>query len=260
MKRALASLPGGTETAYAIGLPVAVAIVGLLAWQITARLAHIPQVLLPAPTDILNGFDGTWADLARHARATGLESVIAFALATVLGLVAAIVLSSSVTLFEAVYPNLVVFQLIPKIALAPLFVFWLGIAATSRLTYAVFISFFPVALATMTGLARTDPNMVRLCRALIAKPWQTFFLVRIPYALPYFFSGVKVAATMSVIGIVVGEFISAKEGLGYYIQLAQARGETAHIFDALIILCLIGLLMYALTLQAERTVRKWWRG
>jgi NitT/TauT family transport system permease protein len=141
-----------------------------------------------------------------------------------------------------------------------LFVFWLGIAASSRLTYAVFISFFPVALSTMAGLARTDVNMVRLCQALTAKRWQIFFFVRVPYALPYFFSGVKVAATISVIGIVVGEFISAREGLGYYIELAGSRGETAHIFDALIILCMIGLLLYGITLQAERMVRKWWRG
>ena len=248
------------EAAYAVGLPIALAVVFLVAWQITTEVGAIPQVLLPSPSDIWHGFDGVLPELARHARATGFESLIAFALATALGLVAAILLSSSTLLFEAVYPNLVVFQVIPKIALAPLFVFWLGIAATSRLTYSVFISFFPVALSTMVGLTRTDPNIVRLCQALTAKRWQIFFTVRIPYALPYFFSGVKVAATMSVIGIVVGEFISAKEGLGYYIELAGSRGETAHIFDALIILCGIGLLLYGITLQAERMVRKWWRG
>jgi NitT/TauT family transport system permease protein len=248
------------DTMFAVGLPILVAIVFLAVWQMTTQVAAIPQVLLPSPADIAHGFDGIWSELARHARATGLESLIAFALATAFGLVAAILLSSSTLLFEAVYPNLVIFQVIPKIALAPLFVFWLGIDASSRLTYAVFISFFPVALSTMAGLTRTDPNIVRLCQALTAKPWQIFFNVRIPYALPYFFSGVKVAATMSVIGIVVGEFISAKEGLGYYIELAGSRGETAHIFDALIILCAIGLLLYGITLQAERMVRKWWRG
>jgi NitT/TauT family transport system permease protein len=248
------------ETAWAVGLPVALGVFVLAAWQLATNLAHVPQVLLPAPDAVIHGFAGIGADLAHHARATGMEALIAFVLATLLGLVAAVVLSSSSLLFEAVYPNLVVFQIIPKIALAPLFTFWLGIAAPSRITYAVFISFFPVALATMTGLARTDPNMVRLCRALTAGRWQSFFHVRIPYAMPYFFSGMKVAATMSIVGIVVGEFISAREGLGYYILLAESRGETAHVFDALVLLCMIGLAIYAIAQQAERLARVWWRG
>ena len=144
------------------------------------------------------------------------------------------VLTSSAVVFETFYPHVVLLQLIPKIALAPLFTFWLGIGATSRLTYAVFISFFPVTLATMTGLARADANALRLCRAVSASAWQTFVSVRIPYSLPYFLTGVKVAATMSVIGIVIGEFISAKEGLGFYILLAGSRGETANVFAGLL--------------------------
>jgi NitT/TauT family transport system permease protein len=116
-----------------------------------------------------------------------------------------------------------------------------------------------VALAMMTGLARADANALRLCRALGASHWQTFFAVQIPYSLQYFFSGLKIAATMAVIGIVVGEFISAKEGLGYYILYAGSRGETAHIFAAMIVLCAIGLLLYGVTVTAERVMQAWWR-
>ena len=195
----------------------------------------------------------------RHAWATGSEALLAFILSCVLGAATAAILSSSVLAFETFYPNLVVFQIIPKIALAPLFTFWLGIAATSRLSYSIFISFFPVALSTMTGLARTDASALLLCRALGASRWQTFFAVRVPYALPYFFSGAKVAATMSIIGIVIGEFISANEGLGYYILRAQSYGQTATIFAALVVLCALGLLLYVLPVQLERMMRRWWR-
>ncbi len=217
-------------------------------------------MILPAPTDIVHSFDGIGGVLARHAWATGSESVVAFVLATLLGAGVAILLSLSRLAFEAFYPHILLFQLIPKIALAPLFTFWLGIAAPSRLTYATFISFFPVALAMMTGLARADANVLRLCRSLTATRWQTFFAVQIPYSLPYFFSGLKVASTMAVIGIVVGEFISAREGLGFYILYAGSRGETAHIFAAMAVLCVIGLVLYGVTAQAERMMQAWWRG
>jgi NitT/TauT family transport system permease protein len=254
--------PAGARRAAlsTIGLPIGVGVLFLLAWQIAVRTAGIPQVILPAPTDILASFHGIVGELARHAYASASEALVAFLLATLLGLGVAILLCSSTLAFEAVYPHLVLFQLIPKIALAPLFTFWLGIAAPSRITYATFISFFPVALATMTGLARADANVLRLCRALMASRRQTFFLVQLPYSLPYFFSGAKVAATMAVIGIVVGEFISAKEGLGYYILYAGSRGETAHIFAAMSVLCAIGLLLYGLTVLAERMMQAWWRG
>jgi NitT/TauT family transport system permease protein len=240
------------ERAYAIGLPIAVGVAVLAVWQIGVAVTGISPVILPAPSDIVLSFNGITGELLKQGWATGSEALLAFVLSCVLGLAAALILSFSTLAFEAFYPNLVVFQIIPKIALAPLFTFWLGIAAPSRLTYAVFISFFPVALSTMTGLA--------LCQALGASRWQTFFSVKAPYSLPYFFSGAKIAATMSVIGIVIGEFISANEGLGYYILRAQSYGQTARIFAALVLLCALGLLLYVLPVQAERIVRKWWHG
>lgn len=261
MKRTSAgSVAAPSERWSTLGLPIGLGIVLLVVWQAAVRVADIPQVIMPAPTDVIRSFDGISGVLARHAWATGSESLIAFMLATLLGLAVAILLCMSTLAFAAFYPHMVMFQLIPKIALAPLFTFWLGIAAPSRLTYATFISFFPVALATMTGLARADANALRLCRALTANRWQTFFFVQIPYSLPYFFSGTKIAATMAVIGIVVGEFISAKQGLGYYILYAGSRGETANIFAAMIVLCALGLLLYGLTVRGEKMMQAWWRG
>jgi NitT/TauT family transport system permease protein len=251
---------GLAESLYAIGLPAGIAAAVVAVWQAGVMVSGVSPVILPAPADVLSAFDGTMGELVQQSWATGSEALLAFLLSCTFGLAAAIVLSSSVIAFEAFYPNLVVFQIIPKIALAPLFTFWLGIAAPARLTYAVFISFFPVALSTMTGLARANTNALRLCRALGASRWQTFFAIKVPYSLPYFFSGAKIAATMSVIGIVVGEFISADQGLGYYILRAQSYGQTPRIFAALVFLSALGLLLYLLPMGAERLMRKWWYG
>jgi NitT/TauT family transport system permease protein len=247
------------EAAYAVGLPFALGAVVILAWQLGAKLGGISPVILPAPSDILLSFNGISGELFHHAWATGSEALLALILSCAFGLAVALVLGFSSVAFDMFYPNLVIFQIIPKIALAPLFTFWLGIAATSRLSYSVFISFFPVALSTMTGLKRADANALLLCRALGASRWQTFCAVQIPYSLPYFFSGAKVAATLSIIGIVIGEFISANEGLGYYILRAQSYGQTSRIFAALVALCVIGLLLYLLPVQGERMIRRRWR-
>jgi NitT/TauT family transport system permease protein len=178
----------------------------------------------------------------------------------VLGVGIAAMLASSPLLREMLYPNLVLFQLIPKIALAPLFVVWLGIDAPSRLVFSTFISFFPVALNTLTGLLSANGNAIRLCQSLTATESQIFRRIRVPYALPYFFSGMKVAATLSVIGIIVGEFISSNHGIGSYILLAGSRAETAKIFAALVVLCAIGLGLYGVIAWMELRVRKAWRG
>jgi NitT/TauT family transport system permease protein len=246
------------EAAYALGLPLVLGVAVLVGWQLAVRLTGISPVIVPAPTDIVRSFGSIAGDLLHHGWATGSEALFAFILSVLFGVAAALLLGFSTLAFETFYPGLVVFQIIPKIALAPLFTFWLGIASTSRLSCAVFISFFPVTLATMTGLKRADVNALRLCQALGASRLQTFVSVQIPYALPYFFSGAKVAATMSIIGIVVGEFISANAGLGYYMLRAQSYGETAHLFAAILVLCCIGLFLYIIPVQAERWVRRWW--
>jgi NitT/TauT family transport system permease protein len=247
-----------TEAAYTLGLPIALGVAVLAGWQLAVRLTGISPVIVPAPSDIIGSFGSVAGDLLHQGWATGSEALFAFLLSCLFGVAAALLLGFSTIAFETFYPGLVVFQIIPKIALAPLFTFWLGIAATSRLSYAVFISFFPVTLATMTGLKRADANALRLCQALGASRLDTFLSVQIPYSLPYFFSGAKVAATMSITGIVIGEFISANAGLGYYMLRAQSYGETARIFDAILVLCGIGLLLYIIPVQAERWVRRWW--
>ena len=238
-------------------LPGGAAAIAFLGWELTVRLMEIPSVLLPAPSGILATLDRLFFPLIlKHAIPTITESLVAFAISCVIGVMLAGLLSSSKLLREALYPNVVFFQLIPKIALAPLFIVWLGIGAESRLSFAVFISFFPVVIATLAGLDNVDKSLLRLCKALRASEWQVFRDVRLPFAIPYVFSGMKIATTFAIIGVIVGEFITSQAGLGYLILFASAQAETELIFAAITVLCVFGLIFYGSIALAEGWLRK----
>jgi len=239
-------------------LPLLLALVVLLMWEYGVQMAGIPEVILPAPSSIFKVMISKNEILLRHSGPTILESAGGFALASILGIGLAILLSYSRFASEALYPNLVFFQLIPKIALAPLFIIWFGIGSESRLAFAVFISFFPIVISTIAGFASVDTNMVRLCRSLTATEWQIFTSVKFPAALPYIFSGMKVAMTMAIIGVIIGEFITAQQGLGYLIVFATARADTVVGMAAITTLCAGGLLLYGLVAAAEAIANRYY--
>jgi NitT/TauT family transport system permease protein len=237
-------------------LPMATAGAFLLIWQIAVTALRVPPVILPPPIDIAAELWRVWPLLLHHAVPTTLDSLMAFALATALGVGLAIALTYSRLLYDTLYPNLVAFQLIPKVALAPLFVVWLGISSESRVAFATFVCFFPVVISASVGFASTEASALRLCRSLTASSWQSFVMVRFPFALPAIFSGMKIAMTMAVIGVIIGEFISAKAGLGFYILYASSRMETGVIFAALFVLCVIGVALFGAVAFAEGLVRR----
>jgi NitT/TauT family transport system permease protein len=240
-------------------LPVASAAIVLAIWQATATALHIPAVILPTPTEIGHELVRGLPVLLHHAVPTTLDSLMAFSLASVLGVGLAIAITYSPFLRDTLYPNLVVFQLAPKIALAPLFVVWLGIGSGSRVVFAAFVSFFPIVISAAVGFASTDASTLRLCRSLTASEWQSFVMVRFPFALPAIFSGMKIAMTMAVIGVIIGEFISARAGLGFYVLYASSRMETAAIFAALFVLCAIGLALFGAVAFVEELVCRSYR-
>lgn len=244
----------------AIVLPLATAVGFCMAWQALTVWTRIPAVILPPPTGIAHDFVVSLPELARHGLVSGAEAFLAFLIATLAGALGAALMVASPLLRDTLYPTVVMFQLIPKVALAPLFIVWLGTDTTARVAFAVFLSFFPVLVSTMVGLQNADPNAVRLCRSLSAGELQIFRAIRVPSALPYLFSGLKVAVTMAVTGIIVAEFISAQSGLGYLILHLSSRMETMRIFAAILMLCIIGLGLYGLVALAETMARRWYRG
>lgn len=237
-------------------LPIATVTSALLLWQLAAVQLHIPTVLLPTPSEIAREMWHALPLLIEQAVPTALDTLLAFAAAAVLGIGLAIVITYSPPLRDTLYPNLVFFQLVPKVALAPLFVIWLGYGSPARVAFATFISFFPVVISAAVGFAGTDPAVLRLCHSLTASEWQSFLLVRFPFALPAIFSGFKVAMTMAVVGVIIGEFISSQAGLGHYILNAGSRLDTADVFAALGALSVLGMALYGAVALVELGVRR----
>jgi NitT/TauT family transport system permease protein len=241
-------------------LPVGFAAVTIALWQILCQTLQVRPILLPPPSAVWTVLRDNYGILLNETLPTLSESILGFIVASVLGVTIAVALTFSRWVHEALYPGIVMFQLIPKIALAPLFIVWLGVGQTTSVVVAVFIAFFPIVVSTATGLVSAKPEVLQLCKSLTASEWQVFRMVRFPYALPYIFAGMKVGVTMVMIGVVVGEFITAQHGLGYIIMFAAGAGETATVLAAIVLLCVIGLGLYGIIGLAELLVLRWLGG
>lgn len=239
-------------------LPSVVAVAALAAWQAFVVDAKVSPTVLPPPTVVASQLVDHFQIILQNAIPTTFETLVAFAISVPLGIFFAAVMVYSPLVNKALYPNVVFFQLIPKIALAPLFIVWLGTGLPSRVTFAVFLCFFPILVATAAGLQSLPTDTLRLCRAVKASNWQILLHVRFPASLPYLFSGMKVSVTLAIIGIMVGEFIASQAGLGYLILFASAQQETDLGLACIGVLCLVGLLLYGAVVLCERMVLRWY--
>jgi NitT/TauT family transport system permease protein len=235
-------------------LPIGTAFLFLVGWQAIAVYGGISPAVLPPPTMILEQLRDNFPLIMSHSYPTTIETLVAFLISIPLGIALAALLVYSTLAQQALYPNIIFFQLIPKIALAPLFIVWLGIGPSARITFSVFICFFPILIATAAGLRAVETNMLRLCRSLRMSEWQILIRVRFPTSAPYIFSGMKVSVTLAIIGVVVGEFIASEQGLGYLILFASSREQTDLALGCIAVLCVVGLLLYGLVVVAERAV------
>lgn len=240
--------------------PTITAIAMLVLWEALVRAYAIKPVLLPAPSAIFNAILAQWQTLLANALPTALESLVGFLLSVVLGGLLGALLTFSKVARDSLYPNVVLFQLIPKVAVAPLFMLWLGIDWPSRVAIAFFIAFFPIVISTVAGLNAVDPTLLRLFRSLTATEWQIFFKVRVPTSLPFFFNGMKISMTLAIIGVIVGEFVTSQRGLGYIILFAGSRLETALVLAAIFVLCVVGLLLYGIVALTEHLIMKKYGG
>ena len=251
-------LRGFSDHVASVLLPVGLALAVLVAWEVLVRWLKFPEAILPPPSAIFDQLFQHHRLLLKHALPTTLETLLAFGISIPLGVLLATVMTWSPLVSKAMYPNVILFQLIPKIALAPLFIVWLGIGLPSRVTFSIFISFFPILVATAAGLQSLPRDMLRLCRSVGASDWQVLVSVRFPSAIPFLFTGMKVAVTLAIIGIVVGEFIASQEGLGYLILFASSRQQTDLSLACILVLCVVGLALYGLVVLSERLLQIWY--
>lgn len=241
-------------------LPVLTAVAVLGLWEATIVLTGFPRVIVPTPSDIAYSIFENRALLLEHSGPTIYTVLGGFLISTIFGIALAVAIVSSRTLRDAVFPCFVAFQIIPKIALAPIFVIWLGTGVESRLAFTVFISFFPILIATSDGLETVEQSLLKLCRSLHATRLRVLLHVQLPTAVPFLLSGMKIGITMAMIGTIVGEFISSRAGLGYLILTAAGRLDTSLIMASIAVLCFWGLLLYGVMELLDRVGTRWING
>jgi len=229
----------------------------LLLWEGAIWLFKVEPFVLPAPSAIALVMVDQYQSLAAAALVTAEEILIGFALSAVTGALVAVVIARFETFGRALYPLIVLFQNVPKVALAPIFILWFGYDLAPKVLLIVVIAFFPVAIGMLSGLQSVDPSLVSLMRSVGAGPGTILKRVRLPHALPQLMAGLKVAVTLSVIGAIVGEFAGASAGLGYIIQFASTQLETALVFAAILVVSILGLAFYYVVELAERLLIPW---
>ncbi|GAA2866932.1 ABC transporter permease [Microbacterium arabinogalactanolyticum] len=237
--------------------PVVFVIAVLFIWWLVTTLKWVKPFIIPSPGDTWAAFANNAAYLAQHTWVTTYETLVGFVIAVIVGLFVAVIMVYSRGLEQTLYPVILFAQVIPKIAIAPLFIVWLGFGMEPKILVAVLMAFFPVVISGLAGLRSVDPEILQLTSTMGAGRWRTFTKVRLPAALPELLSGLKVAATLAVTGAVVGEFVGANEGLGYVILQANGNLDTAMLFAALIIMSLMGVLLFAIIQIAEKFLIPW---
>lgn len=244
-------------------LPLALVAAGVGAWQVAAQwdlladALSIEPFLIPAPSEVA---DALWTDrelLAEDGWVTLQEVLLGFGLALVAGLAFATVLHLSETMRRAFYPLLVASQTVPIIVVAPILVVWFGFGIGPKLAIVALICFFPITVNALDGLRSVDPDLVKLMRTLDASRAGVFLRAEAPWALPFAFSGAKIAIAVAVIGAVFGEWSGSSAGLGHLMLQASAQLETARLFAAVVVLSLFAVSLFGLLALLER--RMWWR-
>jgi NitT/TauT family transport system permease protein len=229
----------------------------VLAWEIGALVTHQPERVLPRPSVVGWTLLDQWNILMVHGMVTLVEVVLGFALSVAVGIPLAIAIVYSEVLERILYPILLASQAVPKIAIAPLFVIWLGFDLTPKIVIAFLIAFFPIVIDTVVGLRSIDPEMLQLAQSMGTAGVKSFIKLRLPNALPHLFAGLKVAITLAVVGAIVGEFVGADQGLGYLLQVAAGNLNAPLLFAALVVLSLMAILLFLAIEGIERLLLPW---
>lgn len=238
-------------------------LIGLFAWWLAARMAGLPAFILPSPIDVWRRFLGALADgsLLLHTEATLVEILLGLCLGVGLATILGYLVAKSRALERVLSPYLVASQAIPLVAIAPLLVIWFGPGMFSKVLICALIVFFPVLVNTVVGVRAVPPALHDLMRSLHARPGQILTKLEIPAALPIFLGGLRIGATLSVIGAVVGELVGSDRGLGFLINVGRGQYDTALVFVAIFVLIALALGLYGAVAWMEARALVWqeWR-
>jgi NitT/TauT family transport system permease protein len=226
-------------------------------WQVACTVFGIPAFLIPSPADVALRLYEKRELYLSHFLVTLYETTAGFLLAVVFGVVSAATIVVVPKLRTVVMPLLLVAQLVPKVAIAPLLLIWFGYGLIPKVLVAFLVAFFPIVVNGASGLSTVQPELLELGHSLKASRWQTFWKFRMPTALPELFSGMKVAVTLAIIGAIIGEFVGGNRGLGYLIIVANQELDTALAFASIVLLSLMGIVLYGAIELLERWLMPW---
>ena len=229
----------------------------VLLWELAVRLLDIPDYVLPAPSEVLTVLAGNAAVIGGHTVSTVATATLGLLLGTVTGVTLAVVMAASSAVRAALYPLVVVSQSVPMVVLAPLFVVWFGFGLLPRVLVVALVSFFPVAVATVSGLVAADRDQVDLVRAMGGSRRALAQHVLVPGALPSLFTGLKVAASYAMFGADVGEWIGASSGLGLYLERSRASFATDQMFAAVLVIAAVSVALVGVVFALERAALPW---
>ena len=246
-KTTVAAIVGPTVTLLAL----------VALWEILARWSGIPSWLLPAPSAIAEAMLDWRGELTLHFMVTLYEVLMGFALSIVVSVPLAVAVVYSPFLQNTIYPILLALQSMPKVAIAPLLVLWIGFGVLPKVLVVFLVCFFPIVVATASGLSAVAPPLLDLIRSLSATQYQTFIKIRFPTAIPHIFVGFKIAITFAVIGGVIGEFVGSDQGLGYLILISTSQSRTPLAFGALLLLTIMSIVLYYAVELVERLIVPW---
>jgi putative hydroxymethylpyrimidine transport system permease protein len=252
--------PGPTKSRafarnYGPAIAITVAAVGL--WELVIRVAHVPEYLIPTPSEVAADFKSDWPVLEPNLVVTLREIALGFAISVAAGVGLAVLLHLSPTVRRAVYPLLIGSQTIPIIVLAPILVILFGYGILPKLIIVALICFFPIVVNGIDGLRSVDDDLIRMMLTLNGTRWAIFRRVEFPAALPSIFSGMRIAATFAAIGAVFGEWSGSNQGLGYVMLAATPNLLTARIFAAIVLLTVVAMALFGLVYGLERVFVPW---
>jgi ABC-type nitrate/sulfonate/bicarbonate transport system permease component len=238
------------------GPALLIMLVVLVLWQLAVTIWDVKPQVLPGPVLIFNTLVSQWAVLWSNTVQTLLETLLGFSVALVGGFGCAILLDLSPLLKRAIYPLLIASQTIPLVGIAPLLIVLFGFDIVPKLIVVWLVCFFPIVVAGVDGFAATDPDTMRLFQSLGASGWQIFWKLRFPSALPFLFSGIRIAITYSVAGAVLAEYVASERGLGNYILKAKFYND--RIYAAIVMMSLFSILLFVLVNLVQHLVMPWW--
>jgi NitT/TauT family transport system permease protein len=233
----------------------------LVLWQLLLPVLEIPSYLLPTPLAILAEFQKRGGFIFANFLPTFYETILGFLIGALIGVVSGLGIVYSRILWLTIYPSLVVIGSIPRIAIAPLILIWLGIDSIwSKVTIAFLVAFFPMVVNSVVGFSQIDGEMLDLAKTMGMKPWTEFRKIRLPNSVPYLFAGFKASIALAVIGAVVAEFVSGQQGLGYLIIIGNNELNAALIFASITVLSVMSLGLFGVIVGLEKVLMPWRRG